>query len=349
MIPEMTAQYLGFPLASPVVVSACPMTLRREAARELATAGAGALVLPSLFEEQIVGYHDGAATGRGPGESEMRAPGDPAGEDRYNGGPEAYLQAIRNLRHCPGVPVIASLSGYSNGSWLEFARELQHAGADALELTLHADAFDPELRGEIVEQWLVDCAATTCQDLSIPVSMKVAPFFTNLANLARRLIEAGVAGLTVFAHEPVWDVQMDRLQATRDWSLTSGGNIDLTLTGLIRARAGAPHASIAASGGIGSACDAIKAVIAGADVAMVTSEVYRSGPTAVTQIADGIRHYLERGGYESFASLTESRPRSRVSIRDRTRDVASAMPPFYHLPLPSPSRHSGDRWGHMER
>lgn len=345
----MTAEYLGLRLASPVVVSACPMTLRREAARELTAAGAGALVLPSLFEEQIVSYRTGATTGHGPSACEVDAPGDPLGESQYNGGPQAYLQTIGNLKHSIGVPVIASLDGYSNGSWLTFAEDLQQAKADALELTLHVDTYDPGLRSEAVEQWLIDCVTTVRESISIPLSVKLAPFFTNLANLADRLVEAGVSGLTIFAHEPIWDIHLDRLQATRGWSLTQPGSIEMTLAGLIRARAGAPNISIAASGGIGSASDAIKAVIAGADVAMVTSEIYREGPNVVTQITDGIRHYLERGGYESFESLARSRPQSLVSIRDRTRDVGAAMPSFYNVPLPSSTRHSGDRWGHMER
>ncbi len=351
MRPEINADYLGLHLSSPVIVGACTITRQPESVRELAIAGAGAVVLPSLFQEQIVNYmlRDGVQPDAD--EERAEAAGSSHIQNGYNGGPAAYLRTIGELKHCVGIPIIANLNGFTDGQWLSFARELEDAGVDAIELSLYTDCANPGQSADEIEAKLIDCVAKVTDCVSIPISVKLTPHFTSLANLAWRLVEVGVSGIVIFAHEPVWETHLDRLAATTNWSLTPSGNVHPTVAGLIRIRRGGPRVSIAASGGVSNPGNLIQVVLAGADVAMVTSEIYRGGPDVIAHMIDGIRSYLERAGLDSFQALTQARPDKADPI-DQRLDLLKSLTQDgrYHDPTPPlPTDHVGDRWGHIQR
>ena len=239
MRPEITARYMGLNLSSPVVVGACPMTRSPETVREYVIAGAGAVVLPSLFEEQIV--HRKIELGMEPTDQESDADSTyERSEDHYNGGPVDYLKTIEQLKKVTSVPIIASLDGFTGGTWLSFSRQIESSGADAIELSLHNDFANPALSADDVEEAMLECVRTVCDCVSIPVSVKLLPFFTSLPNLAWRLTESGASGIVVFGREPNWVVQPDELRATTQWSLTPAGHISTAISGLIRVRSGGP-------------------------------------------------------------------------------------------------------------
>jgi dihydroorotate dehydrogenase (fumarate) len=348
MRPEITAEYLGLQLSSPIVVGACPISLRPESVRELAIAGAGAVVLPSLFEEQIVHYMLDNDMPAEEDEATAEQRGYRESSDRYNGGPVAYLKAIGNLKQVTSVPILANLSGCTRGNWLRFAGDIESSGADALELSLRLDTSDPSLGSQQVEEKFLECVRTVCDAVAIPVSVKLSPYFTCLTNLAWRLVEAGVSGLVIFGREARFEVQLDRLHATTRWELTPSSHISETIAGLMRVRAGGPDISVAASGGICSASDANKTIIAGADVAMITSEIYREGPEVVAHIIDGMISFLERNGIESFSQLVRSRPKPTPLTLGRS-DYLQPLTErtAYEDPRREVPPRTGDRWGHL--
>lgn len=349
MRPEITARYMGMNLSSPVVVGACPMTRCPETVREYVIAGAGAVVLPSLFEEQIV--HRQIDLGLEPSEQESSVDATyERREDQYNGGPTDYLKTIEQLKKITSVPIIASLDGFTGGSWLSFSRQIESSGADAIELNLHTDFANPALSADDVEEAMLECVRTVCDCVSIPVSVKLLPFFTSLPNLAWRLTESGASGIVIFGREPNWVVQPDELRATTQWSLTPAGFISTTISGLIRVRSGGPPISIAGSGGVSSPAEVAQIILAGADVAMVTSEVQREGPDAISHMVEGLINFLARNEYESFEAFTKKRPKPQLATSQRRSYLQPLTDPDgYRDPSPALPARTGDRWGHPDQ
>jgi dihydroorotate dehydrogenase (fumarate) len=324
------------------------MTRRPELVRELTIAGAGAVVLPSLLEEQIVRelIQEGAQPSSE--EHQVQASGSPHLEDIYNGGVKDYLRTLGLLKQCTGIPIIASLNGCPHGSWLSYVSRLEAAGADAVELSIQSSLNDPNRHSEAVEDSIVRAVDRVCRSVSIPVSIKLLPFITSLPSLVSRLATAGAKGVVLFGREPIWEVFDGTLTASCRWSLSDAGQLQTTLSGLMRARPGADHLSVAASGGISTAKDVIHCVIAGADIAMVSSELYRTGPDVVAHILEGITRYLERQGMRSFDSFVErcrAAPDGNGSRRSRVRAMLDTD--HYRDPHPEPAPQSGDPWGHV--
>jgi dihydroorotate dehydrogenase (fumarate) len=276
------------------------MTLNPETVRELTIAGAGAVVLPSLVEEEIVQRGMDAGGDPSIGEQPVEAVGAAIREGGYAGGVDRYLNAIATLKNNTGIPIIANMNGFTEGRWIEFAREIENRGADAIELSLQTDTSNPSLGADEVESPLVRAVEAVRDAVSIPVSVKLLPFFTTLPNLVWRLVEAGVSGVALFGREPIWQVGDGGMMPTSHWSLSDSGQLQTTLSGLIRLRASGSEISVAASGGITTAKDVLNAVIAGADVAMITSEIYRTGPDAIAHILEGIVNCLQRQRIDSF-------------------------------------------------
>lgn len=313
--------------------------------RELSIAGAGAVVLPSLFEEQIV--HQMLERGKETCacEDKVEAACYTESEDVYNGGPAEYLNTIQRLKDVTAIPVLANLNGCTEGRWLDFARELEFAGADGIEVSLDNDLATASKSADQVEGRLLECVNELSDSVNIPIGVKLTPFHTNLANLAWRLVEAGAAGVVCFAHEPSWLVEIDKVAATLNWGLTPASNINSTLAGLVRIRSGGPEISVAASGGISAPQDLIKTIIAGADVTMVTSEVYRAGPDSIAHLLEGLTSYLMRHGFSSFSEFTASRPVLNSAVRRMEVCSLTRCQEFID-PTPDVHQHSGDRWGH---
>jgi len=343
---DLSVNYLGLELQSPIVIGACPLTLEPEKVRQLALAGASAVVLPSLFEEQIV--HQMILNDVEPTPEEERAEWIyyRQQEDKYNGGPAHYLHTIRQLTSSLEIPVIASLNGCTSGHWLDFARELEQAGAHAIELSIRPELSDPGISSGDVEDAILQCVQTVCDRVTIPVAVKLSPYFTHLANLAWRMAEAGADGLVLFGHSPCWYVNSERQEACVDWQLTPHGSISQTISGLLRIRAGnGPQIPLAASGGISTADDAIQIWIAGADVAMMTSEIYRTGPQAVSLVLNGLCSYMDKTKKASFRDFLASRPQTKINIRNQYLQILTDLGEYLD-PTPREPTTVGDQWGH---
>jgi len=342
MRPALEQLYLKLPLASPVIVGACPLTMQPEMVRQFCTAGVGAVVFPSIFQEQL---ERSPEFWDEPHPSQELAPF----EQSYNGGPDRYLETIRQVRQTIAVPIIASMNGYAAGSWLTFAKQLEASGADALELNFQPIATSPEQSAGELENQLCDMVHSVCQSVSLPVAVKVSRHHACPANIVHRLKQVGAAGVVLFAHEVKWRVDADRLQWTPHWELTPVDSTASTLSGLIQAQMGVAGISVAASGGIRTADDAIKMLIAGADVVMITSELYRSGPVAIQRVTQGLEHYLSQKGFVSLADLRQARP--RIAQRTEPTVRSDYLNPLtqserYPDPTPVPPQQTGDRFGH---
>ncbi len=345
MTSELTTTYLGMELKSPVIAGSCPLTIQPETVRQLVEAGAGAIVLPSMLQEQIV-------------HAEMKA-SDPVGaannsgyqpqQDAYNGGVEQYLATIRDLKRREQVPIVASINGASEGACIRYAKEIQSSGADALELNWPPIITHPDESAEQIEQHLVGMVQRLCSSLSIPVAVKLNQRFTNLASIARQLQDVGAAGLILFTHLPQWDVSIDRMHWTIRWELSPVRSLGGVLEGIVRARTGGLEISVAASGGVRTAEDAIKTMIAGADVVMVTSEIYREGPDAVRRIVEGISQFLDTSHYESLLAFQQARPDVELGP-ERLMRLEYVDPltrsEHYRDPTPVPANETGDAFGH---
>jgi dihydroorotate dehydrogenase (fumarate) len=344
---KTNTNYLGLELKSPIVIGSCSLTCQPERVRELASAGAGAAVLPSLFEEQIVHQLIADGKSREVIEDEVESRGYDPSEDEYNGGPNEYLEMVRQMADVASIPIIASLNGCSGGHWLEFSNAVEQAGADALEISLDGECLDRAMSADQVEEELIACVRKVCGYVSIPVSVKLSSFHTNLSNLAWRLAEAGAQGVVCFAHEPAWRVGLEETRPKLTWELTPASSTNQTIAGLLRLRRNGSGISVAACGGISTAEDLSQVIIAGASVAMVTSEVYRSGPEAVSRLLEGLCSLMESRGFQSFADFASSRPKLHQSMRSRAIGALTKAGEFVD-PTTAIGQQCGDRWGHLQ-
>ncbi|MEZ5170352.1 MAG: dihydroorotate dehydrogenase-like protein [Acidimicrobiia bacterium] len=310
--PDLTTRYLGFELRSPLVASASPLTGSVEGLQRLADAGAAALVMPSLFEEQLVhdqvqiqAYLDTGAESFGEAQTVVPELID------YNTGPERYLGVLAEARERVSVPLIASLNGTTLGGWARYAHQCEQAGADALELNVYLLASDPSESAAVVEDRYVELVETVVSSVGIPVAVKLAPYFTSFGHLARRLADAGAQALVLFNRFTRLDVELEKLEIELPIDLSTPAALGLPLrwTGILF---GEVDAELAVSGGVHSGCDAAKALLVGADVAMMTSAVLQRGESAFAEVEDELSTWLTENDYESVAQLRGSMSRARV-------------------------------------
>ena len=345
MAGELSINYLGLSLDSPIVVGACPLTIQPETVRQLVGAGAGAVVLPSILQEQIV-YRNLKASDQ---LAAISKSGYQPQQDSYNGGADNYLDSIESLKRTCNVPIIASMNGASKGDWLEYGKEIQSAGADALEVNVQSRIHDPETTSDTIEADLCDMVADLVNQVSIPVAVKTHQRYTNLASMAYQLRDAGAKGIVLFTHFPHWDVCIERKHWTIRWELSPIDSLGAILEGIVRVHNADLGISVAASGGLSTGEDVIKAMIAGADVAMVTSAIYREGPDAVHSIVCGIEHYLRANHYKSLCEFQDSRPPAEISPERMMRleivDPLTRSDTFFD-PTPVASHNTGDVYGH---
>lgn len=304
--PDLRTTYLGLDLVSPVVASSSPVTGDPDRLRRVEAAGAGAVVLPSLFEEQIV--HEALEVDRMLSTG-AEAFGEAAGYfpelDTYNTGPDRYLTELEAARAALGIPVIASLSATSAGSWVHYAKLLESAGAQALELNVYVVAADPTVTGAEVEDHLVELIADVSGALDVPVAVKLGPYYSSLAHLAGRLVAAGAAGLVLFNRFYGPDLDLDTLEVVPTLALSEPNELRLPLR-WIALLAGRVDASLAATTGIHDAAAVAKVLLAGADVAMMASALLHAGPEHVAVVLDGLRAWMAEHEYESVAQLKGS-------------------------------------------
>lgn len=312
MTPRLETTYLGMPLRNPLVVSASPLGRDLERLLRLEEAGAGACVLPSLFEEQI--EHDSfqvhSVLEHG-AESYPEALSYLPEMVTYNTGPERYLDMIARARKSLTIPVIASLNGSSPGGWTSYAGQLQDAGAHALELNVYFLAADLDETSEMVERRYLDIVEAVRSAVTIPLAVKVGPFFSSMANMARRLVEAGADGLVLFNRFYQPDIDLERLEVVPNVVLSSSTELRLPLRWIAILK-GRVEASLAATTGVHDHLDVVKLLLAGADVTMMASVLLRHGSGRLREIHDGLVEWLDIHEYESVEQMKGSMSQAGV-------------------------------------
>lgn len=298
----LSSTYLGLPLSSPLVVSPSPLSADLGHIQEMAKAGAAAVVLHSLFEEQL--------TTRAAGAPEAGTlPPDLAG---YNRGPEGYLEHIRKAKAAVNIPIIASLNATFPGSWVRFAREIESAGADALELNIYDVPTSADVTSATLEHTYCDLVSLVRANVRIPLAVKLSPYFTSLPNIATRLHRAGANGLVLFNrfYEPDFDVYSREITPTLD--LSTSGELRLRLH-WVATLFGQVPTDLAVTGGVHTVFDVIKALLAGANVAMMTSALLKNGVSYVGRIRQELSRWLPDNGYASVDAIRGQLARRAIS------------------------------------
>ncbi len=303
---DLSTTCMGLKLPHPLMPGASPMVDDLDTVRRLEDAGAAALVMHSLFEEQIVHEEVGqhlhlAATSESSAEALTYFPG----PSEFAVGPDEYLELIGRLKSAVDIPVIASLNGTTSESWVEYARLIEHAGADALEINFYYLATDPGETGEDVERRTLSVAAAVREALVIPVAVKLSPFYSSLANLARSLDGLGVDGLVLFNRFYQPDLDVENLEVVPSLHLSDSSELLLRLRWLA-ILAGRMTTSLIVSGGVHTALDAIKAVMAGADGVQMVSALLRHGPEHLRMVLGEMEIWLGEHGYDSLSTARAS-------------------------------------------
>ena len=306
MSPDLRTTYLGMELANPLVVSASPLGRDIERLIRLQEAGAAAVVLPSLFEEQIdhESYQAHAVMEHG-AESFAEALSYLPEMTSYNTGPEQYLKLVRRARRELTVPVIASLNGASPGGWTSYAERMVDAGASAIELNVYIVAADIDESAEQVEQRYLDIVESVRGVIEVPLAVKIGPFFSSMGNMARRIVEAGADGLVLFNRFYQPNIDLDDLEVVPDLVLSTQSELLLPLRwiAILHDRV---EASLAASTGAHDGFDVIKLLLAGADVTMMASALLLHGPARMREAIDTLYTWLESNEYESVEQMKGS-------------------------------------------
>ncbi|HUO45312.1 MAG TPA: dihydroorotate dehydrogenase-like protein [Acidimicrobiia bacterium] len=313
MIVDLTTTYLGLTLAHPVMPSASPLTGDLDHLHQLVEAGASAVVLPSLFEEQIeheaMALHHGLEWVAGTGEATS---GFLPEMDTYNTGPRDYLDLVRGARRELGIPVIASLNGTSTGGWTLYAKILADEGIDALELNVYFVAADFSLSSSEVEYQYLRLVSSVRQAVQVPLAVKVGPYFSSMASMGRRLVDAGADGLVLFNRFYQPDIDLDQMEVAPNLVLSTPAEARLALRWIAILR-GRIDCSLAATTGIHGAEEAIKMILAGADVTMMASALLRHGPERLTATINGLREWLQEHQYLSVEQAKGSLSQQSVS------------------------------------
>jgi dihydroorotate dehydrogenase (fumarate) len=303
---DLTTHYLGLALRNPLVPSASPLTGELDDLKRAEDAGAGAVVLPSVFEEQIereAAELQAALTRGTESFPEALSYFPQVGEFRL--GPEDYLELVAKAKAALAIPVIASLNGDSVGGWTGYARKIQQAGADALELNIYYIPTDLDLPGAAVEQTYVDILKTVKAVVSIPVAVKLSPFFSSMANVAKQLDAAGADGLVLFNRFYQPDIDLEKLEIEHSLLLSTPQARRLPLR-WVAILFGRVKASLAATSGIHTAQDVLKMLMAGADVTMLCSVLLSKGIAQIAQIQSELCQWMADHEYESVAQLKGS-------------------------------------------
>ena len=312
-----TTSYLGFRLPHPFMAGASPLGYHLDSIRRLEDAGCAAIVLPSLFEEQITLAASGRIRHRDPLDQEFAAglADFPAAGD-YPVGPQEYAAHVSRAKAAVKIPVIGSLNGTSAESWLTFSRIIEQAGADALELNLYEVVTDLDMPGVAVEHQIIDIVKELKRTLKIPIAVKLSPFFAAFGNLARQLDKAGADGLVMFNRFYQPDIDIKTMRPSPQVELSTSAELLLRLRWLAILH-GRVRPSLAVTGGVATPNDGIKAVLAGADAVQMVSALLRHGPAYVSAMRLGLEHWME---WHKMTSLDEVR--GRVSL-EHTKDPAA--------------------------
>ena len=303
---DLRTSYLGLELRNPIVASASPLTGNVDSLVRLEQAGAAAVVLPSLFEEEIeheeMSTHNLYLYGS---ELSPEARGFFPEMTASASATERYLQLVAEAKRALSIPVIASLNGHSAGGWTRYARQFEAAGADAIELNVYFLATDPDDTSEAVERRYVDLVRAVRAEVRVPVAVKIAPYFSALAHMAQRLVQAGAAGLVLFNRFVQPDIMLDELEVAPHLVLSSSDELRLALRWIAILHGRVP-ANLAATGGVHTPEDLLKLLLAGADCVMCASSLLQHGPGHVALLLGGLERWLSEREYTSVRQMKGS-------------------------------------------
>lgn len=311
---DLKTTYLGLKLKNPLVPSASPLSRNLDSMKRLEDAGASAIVMYSLFEEQI--EHEAAelehylAYGS---HSHAEALDYFPTPEEYNLGPEQYLELLHKAKQSLGIPVIGSLNGISTGGWIDYAQKMEQAAADAIELNIYYIPTDPALASEEIEERYINVLHAVKRTVRIPVAVKLSPYFSSLANLAARLDRAGANGLVLFNRFYQPDFDLEALEVKPDVTLSTSDALRLPLR-WIAILHGVVKTSLAGTSGIHASEDVIKMIMAGADVAMMCSALLKHGPKHITRVLEDLNKWMVEHEYLSIEQMKGSM--SQASVAD---------------------------------
>lgn len=311
---NLTTSYLGLKLKNPVIPSSSPLMTSVDNIKRMEDAGAAAVVLHSLFEEQIsnealqLHYHTTQGT-----ESFAEALTYFPEPSEYKQPTDEYIEHIVRVKKAVSIPVIGSLNGVSSGGWTKYARKMEEAGADAIELNLYYVATDPLADARLLEAAYIETLKDVRSHVKIPVALKLSPFFTSLPNMTKRFVEAGANGLVLFNrfYQPDFDIEERKVKPHIVLSHSSMIRLSLRWIAILYGRLG--NTSLAATGGVHTGTDAIKLFMAGADVTYVCSALLKDGPGAITRILSEIQDWMTRHEYESIHQMKGSMSQQSVA------------------------------------
>jgi dihydroorotate dehydrogenase (fumarate) len=305
MISPLATSYLGLMLGNPIIASASPLNGKLDNIKRLEDAGAGAIVLPSLFQEQIEAEAEEHETlieahANNSPEAQTYFPGSIAGP--YGLGPDRYLDLVRRAHDAVAIPVIASLNGSTKAGWVEYAGLIQQAGAVALELNMYHIPADLTESGRDIEARYTGIVDAVCDRITLPVSIKLTPYLSSIGHFATTLVDHGAAGLVLFNRllQPDMDLVALRLVDTLELSTPAELRLPLLWTAIL---AGRTKASIATATGIATSNDVVKAILAGADTVMTTSAILHGGIGTMSKLVSGLRAWMEEREFTDIAEM----------------------------------------------
>jgi dihydroorotate dehydrogenase (fumarate) len=319
MVVDLTTTYMGLKLKNPLVAAASPLSEKVDSVRRLEEAGVACVVMYSLFEEQIIQdslrlHHDVTQGTEFFAEALTYLPdmGPYSDLRRYNIGPDVYLEHICDLKQAVSIPIIASLNGISNGGWMQYAKKIEQAGADALELNIYNLPTNMNLSAHDMEDTYISLVKAIRETINIPVAVKLSPFFTALPHFAHQLKEAGANGLVLFNRFYQPDFDLENLEVVPNLVLSTSQELRLPLR-WIAILYGRIDVDFALTSGIHTADDVIKATMAGASVSMVASTLLKYGIAYTTNILRGVEDWMEEKEYDSIKTMLGSMSQKAVA------------------------------------
>lgn len=309
---DLSTSYLGLNLKNPIVASASPISKNIDKARKLEEAGISAIVMYSLFEEQII--HESLELDhfltRGTDSYAEALTYLPDG-GMYAVGPDRYLSQVAGLKKALSIPVIGSLNGVSKGGWTSYAKQIQDAGADALELNLYYIPTDPDLTAQELEDAQVELVAEVKSAITIPLAVKLSPFITALPNFARRIVEAGANGLVLFNRFYQPDFDLEELEIVHSLDLSTSAEMRLPLR-WISILHGKVNADFALTSGVHTANDVLKSMMAGAKATMMASNLLHNGEQVIPSMLTELKWWMDSHEYESIKQMQGSMSQKSV-------------------------------------
>ena len=310
---DLSTNYMGLKLKNPIVPSASPLSYTVDSVKQMEDAGASAVVVYSLFEEQIT--HESGELDHfldfGT-ESHAEATSYYPDHHEFKTGPFEYLDHIANLKKATNIPIIGSLNGVSKGGWIKYAKSIEDAGADALELNVYYVPTNNNVASADVENMYIETLKAVKEQVKIPVAMKLSPYFTSMSNMAKKLDEAGADALVMFNRFYQPDFDLDNLEVVPNLELSTNWEMRLPLRWIAILYSNI-KASMAATSGIHDYKDILKVMMAGGDVAMVCSELLYNGIGRISEILDGLKNWMQENEYDSIEMMQGSMSQKKVA------------------------------------